>query len=116
MKRLIKGDALILLAVLCAAALFFALRPAQNAAVAYVSVGEQLCREIPLTREMAGRHTFTDGGITYTVEVEEGRVRMADIGCPDQICVKTGWVNGDMPIVCLPSRLIIEVKGGGGHA
>ena len=116
MKLLIKGDVLVLLAVLCTAALFFVMRPARDAGRACVSVGEQLCREIPLTQEMEGRHTFTDGGDTYTLEVAQGRVRMLDIDCPDHICVKTGWVSGDVPIVCLPNRLIVEVRGGDGLA
>lgn len=41
---------------------------------------------------------------------------MVEIDCPDGICVKTGWVDGGTPIVCLPNRLIIEVKGGDGLA
>ena len=48
---------LVVLAVLAAAALFFVLRPSQGAAAACVSVGDSLCREIPLTQEQAG-HTL----------------------------------------------------------
>lgn len=116
MRRWIRGDVLVVLAVLAAAALFFVLRLSQGAAAARVSVGDSLCREIPLTQEQAGLHTYTDKGVTYTVEVQPGRIRMVEIDCPDGICVKTGWVDGGTPIVCLPNRLIIEVKGGDGLA
>lgn len=116
LRRWIRGDVLVVLAVLAAAALFFVLRPSQGAAAACVSVGDSPCREIPLTQEQAGLHTYTDEGVTYTVEVQPGRIRMVEIDCPDGICVKTGWVDGGTPIVCLPNRLIIEVKGGDGLA
>lgn len=47
MRRWIRGDMLVVLAVLAAAALFFVLRPSQGAAAARVSVGDSLCRRNP---------------------------------------------------------------------
>jgi len=48
-----------------------------------------------------------------TVEVERGRVRVSHADCPDQICVKQGWLTGARPIVCLPHKLVIELTDGG---
>lgn len=55
--------------------------------------------------------TVTDGnGHTNTVAVEPGRIRVVEANCPDQICVRTGWIsNGLQPIVCLPAKLCIEL-------
>lgn len=43
------------------------------------------------------------------VEIRDHRIRVKDADCPDQTCVKMGWLNSSsMPIVCLPHRLVIE--------
>lgn len=50
-----------------------------------------------------------------TVTVEKGRIRISAADCPDQICVKQGWISGGTaPIVCLPHKLMIEIVNGGG--
>ena len=47
------------------------------------------------------------------LEVAPGKIRMLHADCPDQICVKTGWVQGgSVPIVCLPSRLVVQIESG----
>ena len=55
--------------------------------------------------------TVTDGnGHENTVEVEPGRIRVAEANCPDHICVQTGWISdGLRPIVCLPAKLRIQM-------
>lgn len=54
-----------------------------------------------------------DGGTGY-IEVKNQKVRMLpmDISiCPNNICSKTGWINGKlMSIVCLPNRLSVSFK------
>ena len=48
-----------------------------------------------------------------TIEVEQGRIRISQAHCPDELCVRQGWVSGGpMPIVCLPHRLVIRMVGG----
>lgn len=46
-----------------------------------------------------------------TVEVERGRVRVSHADCPDQVCVRQGWLTGAAPIVCLPHKLVIQFVG-----
>ena len=56
--------------------------------------------------------TGTDGGINI-IAVESGRIRMLTADCPDESCVRQGWISGGvMPIVCLPHRLVITFEGG----
>ena len=41
--------------------------------------------------------------------VEKGKISVCDADCPDKICINQS-VDGIYPIVCLPHRLVIEVK------
>ena len=45
-----------------------------------------------------------------TVEVGNNRIRIKEASCPDQICVKEGWIEkaGEM-IVCMPNRVYIKI-------
>lgn len=42
--------------------------------------------------------------------VEPGAIRMQSANCPDQICVHQGVLHDTGRIVCLPNRVIIEMK------
>lgn len=46
------------------------------------------------------------------VEFKDGMVRVREANCPDQVCVRTGWISkpGEI-IVCLPYRIIIKISG-----
>ena len=47
-----------------------------------------------------------------TVEVVEGKIRMLAANCPNQICVKQGWIQEPgATIVCLPGEIIIHLEG-----
>lgn len=47
---------------------------------------------LPLSAD--AERTFTGkGDIPVTVEVQGGRVRVAHSGCPDQVCVHSGWLS-----------------------
>lgn len=45
------------------------------------------------------------------VSVEDHRIRVSEADCPDQTCVKSGFLSGARPIICLPHKLVIEVVG-----
>jgi Uncharacterized protein conserved in bacteria len=51
------------------------------------------------------------GAAGYNVIVaDNGRIRVAEADCPDQVCVRTGWVSlAPQQIVCLPYRVVIKV-------
>ena len=46
------------------------------------------------------------------IEVDGTRIRVREDNSPDQVAVKTGWIEkpGQMSI-CLPHKLMIEIKG-----
>ncbi len=43
--------------------------------------------------------------------VERGAVSMHSADCPDQLCVRQGKTGeGGLPIICLPNRIMVEIK------
>lgn len=50
--------------------------------------------------------------ILVVLEVSEGRIRFEQSGCPDQICVRSGWLSaaGDMA-ACVPAGVAVRVTG-----
>lgn len=53
----------------------------------------------------------TEDGMNM-VKIQDGTVYMAEASCPDQICVNTYPLSAKEPgsIVCLPHKLIVEIK------
>ena len=116
MNRNAKVILLLLVLVGAACAAFVLLRPAGTGAVARITLDGELVEEIDLSA-VTEPYTFTvegPGGFTNTIQVEHGRIRVLEAGCPDQVCVNQGYISdGTVPIVCLPNRLVIEIVGGG---
>lgn len=48
------------------------------------------------------------------IEIGDGKVRVIEADCPDKLDVKQGYISevGEI-IVCLPNRLVVEIKGVG---
>lgn len=45
------------------------------------------------------------------VSIEDHRIRVSEADCPDQTCVKSGFLSNARPIICLPHKLVIEYVG-----
>lgn len=46
-----------------------------------------------------------------TVEVKDQQIRIKNSTCPEQICVRTGYISKhSQTIICLPHKVIIEVQ------
>lgn len=48
-----------------------------------------------------------------TVEIRDGRVRIAADPSPRQLCVRQGWIPAGGQAVCLPNRLSVENAAAG---
>ena len=71
-----------------------------------------LLRTVSLQKNIAFTVEAPNGG-SNTITVRDGRICVSHATCPDQVCVKQGWVSTDaIPIVCLPNGLVIQIKGG----
>jgi len=52
------------------------------------------------------------GGHEIRLEINAGRIRIADSDCPRQICKHAGWISRpNQTIVCVPNKILIEIKG-----
>lgn len=50
--------------------------------------------------------------VGMTIEVGQGRARVVNSDCPEQICVKTGWISrAGQTIVCVPNRTVFRLLG-----
>ncbi len=56
-----------------------------------------------------------DSGIgPFEVEIRNGKARMREAHCRNQLCVKQGWVSSGI-IVCLPGKVVVYVGSGPGR-
>lgn len=59
-------------------------------------------------------YTFTvsgDGGAVNEIEVRSGSIGITSASCPDKLCVHQGFIStSQLPITCLPNRLVIQVR------
>ncbi|WP_137663133.1 NusG domain II-containing protein [Enterococcus hulanensis] len=60
------------------------------------------------------RYEDKDGDYNL-IEVKGNRIRIKEADCGDQICVRRGWIDqSGETIVCLPHKLVIEIKSSDG--
>lgn len=60
------------------------------------------------------RYKDKDGDYNL-IEVKGDRIRIKEASCGDQICVRRGWIDqSGETIVCLPHKLVIEIKSSDG--
>jgi len=81
---------------------------------AILRVDGQEMKEFPLDEDTTYRYDDPDGDFNL-IEVDNGRIRIKEANCGDQVCVRRGWISrGGQSIVCLPHRVIIEVVASDG--
>ena len=113
MKKL-RYDLLLILGLLLAAAvMYLALRPGGQGAWAVVTVDGAEAGRYPLSEDRTVRIESPGGYNLLTIAGGAAAVTEAD--CGDHTCVRTGAVSrAGETIVCLPHRLIVEIRGGDG--
>jgi len=75
---------------------------------AVVSVGGTQVLTVDLRQDGLYPLDLAEGHMV--VEVLDGAVRVRESGCPDQVCVLTGWIRhpGEM-IICVPYRVVVQI-------
>ena len=68
----------------------------------------KLLYTLDLSKESDRTITVEYEGRKNMIEIKEGRIRVSEADCPDHVCVRTGWLTADIPIVCLPNKLVVE--------
>ena len=73
----------------------------------------QLYRQVPLAQNTHEEFRITNADGHYNiVEILDGRVRVKEADCPNQVCVNTGWLYKPGQIAyCAPNKLKVVVTG-----
>ncbi|EOT40023.1 NusG domain II-containing protein [Enterococcus columbae] len=98
----------------------FSIQQASQPTVSYTAVlkvdGKEL-KSFPLsTNQKRYTYKYTDPDGDYNlIEIDHQQIRIKAASCLDQICVQRGWIRkpGET-IVCLPHKLVIEIKASDG--
>ena len=118
-RTAILAGALALVVLACAGFLLWQSGHAQAAVTAQIYQYGELVEEVRLD-QVTGSYTIPlsgEDGSENLVEVEPGRIRVVSANCPDQVCVRQGWISdASVPVVCLPHQVVIEITGGESYA
>ena len=61
--------------------------------------------------ELSGVLPADKDGLTVQLAVEEGRIRFLSSGCPDKVCVRSGWLSRTgQTAACLPAGVVVRVQ------
>lgn len=78
---------------------------------AVIQVEGEIYKTIPITKEEQIITIDTDLG-TNVIKIHDDGIEIIDADCPDKVCVDTGFIDKHgSSIVCLPNKLIVEIKG-----
>ena len=100
----------LVLAVLCAFVLLFYPRGEAGQICIVSWDGGEVA--LPLTEP--DTLILESGGISLTIQVENGGVRVTESGCPDGVCMTAGEIrHGGEIIVCVPADVVIRIPGAG---
>ena len=117
MKVLTKGDKylMVFIVIISLISLIYVKNSAFNYKEKYISIqidGEEV-KKIIFDKKLVGKTIPIKTEYGYNlIEIGDGRVRVIEADCPDKLDVKQGYISktGEV-IVCLPNRLVIEIKG-----
>ncbi len=112
-----KGDKILIIIIIAIslASLGFIKNNAIGYKDKYISIqvdGEEY-KKIIFDKNVIGKTISIETQFGYNlVEIGDGTVRVIEASCPDELDVKQGHISapGEI-IVCLPNRLVIEIKG-----
>ncbi len=83
------------------------LRPVQSSVVDITQNG-MLVKSFNLFEMEDQTFDIEHEGRKNTIQIKNKKIRILEADCPDQTCVKMGWLDSVIPIVCLPNKLVIE--------
>ena len=81
-----------------------------NSLVAEISRDNQVIQRIDLNKLEGPKHIELEDGIHMTILAENGRIKVLESDCPNQICVAAGWLTqpGDFA-VCAPNEVTVTI-------
>ena len=112
MKKTLRLGDFLITAILLFAALFLLFSPFRTTGeIVVVSVDGVVIDQFPLQGDDQD-FSYEEADFSFTLRREDGRVAMVNMDCPDQSCVKTGYISlSGSSIICLPNRVTVLVTG-----
>lgn len=113
--KLKKGDIIVIILIICSIAgifLFSNRKISANSKYIRVTVDGKEVQKIHIDGKLKGKTIKIDTDHGYNLlELTEKGIKISESDCPDKICIHMGEITeaGDM-IVCLPHKLIVEIK------
>ncbi|MDR7857056.1 NusG domain II-containing protein [Tissierella sp.] len=112
-----KGDKILIIVIIAIS--LTSLGFIKNNAVGYmdkyisIQVDGKEYKKIIFDKSVIGKTIPIETEFGYNlVEIGDGTVRVIEASCPDELDVKQGSISAPgQIIVCLPNRLVIEIKG-----
>lgn len=108
-KLLRLRDIFIIVLIIGAVFVFYALLPESGGETAVVYYDSEIIAEIPLSG--SGEYTFPQ--VPHMVfTAEDGTVSVTESNCGDRTCVRTGKISRQgEAIICVPNKIVVEIKG-----
>ena len=107
---LLRDTLLIVALLLIGIVLLFVLR-GRSSEGSYVLIMYQNDEKARFSLASNGVYDINDG--KNRIEILDGKVRMIDADCPDELCIRQGWIEYDgQSIICLPNKITVMVSGG----
>ena len=107
---LVRDTLLILTLLLIGIILLFVLRGRSNEG-SYVIIMYQNEEKARFSLASDGIYDINNG--KNKIEILGGKVRMTYADCPDELCIRQGWIEYDgQSIICLPNKITVMVSGG----
>lgn len=112
-RKLIAGILLIALLGFAGNHAYAAMRLAKTSrTLAVIKAEGKVVRTIALKEDTAESLWVAGRLGPEKVEVQGKRIRIIQSPCPDQICVRQGWISSPgQSIVCVPGRIVIYIEG-----
>ena len=109
MKNRIWIIAIAVILAVCLALSIWLLRPSEPAAYAQVWSEGKLLHTLPLSVDR--QITVTTELGTNVITVKDGKIAVTEASCPDHYCMRRGFCDNGLQIVCLPNKLEIRFTG-----
>lgn len=106
---------IILITIVSLSSMFYVKKIATNKGEKYISIevnGKEY-KKITFINDAKKRYLDINTEYGYNkLEIHKGKVRVIEADCPDELDVKQGFIeNIGQVIVCLPNRVVVEIKG-----
>lgn len=111
-----KREVIIILIIMGCAFIVFMINNynASNKRIVTITIENKLIKQEEINDKTSEIIKVPLHGETIKIDISKGRVRiprLPDHICPNGICTATGWIkNPGETIVCLPNKMIVEIK------